>query len=633
MKLFLRKFLPKGIAVIILVTLYSLTRLPELSNNERIQLARQFHFAQTPLFEPSNLTPKYVRTVHPQYEKISAWISSVGAAVTLTDLDGNGLCNDIIHVDPRFDKIFISPADGTPSFYKAFELVTKTSFYDSSTTAPMGTLAYDFNNDGQTDILVYYWGRTPIIFYQDNGSFHEQELNPVKERWFTNAATLSDFDGDGQVDILITNYFPDGSRVLDGKATDELQTMQHSMSRAYNGGNDHFFLFSGMKEDKAFYTEHTEWRNDVDHPMDWTLAVGAADIDGDQLPEIYFANDFGPDKLLYNLSTPGHLHFKQLKGIRRFRDIRSGVLGKDSFKGMGISFGDINDDGLLDIYVGNIAAKYALEESHFVFINTGDFKKMKDGIAPFINESEKLGLSRSSWAWDSKLADFNNDGELEALQAVGFIRGTDDKWAQLQELAIGNDELLANPDVWPDFRPGTDLSGKSLNPFFVKSKSGRYFDISSDIGLDQSHISRGIAIGDVDHDGNLDMVIANQWEPSYFYRNNYKGPNKILGLRVMSATNSNMDFREIDPEESKGLHFAIGASIKVILPDGRIMPGFVEGGNGHSGKNSNEVFFGVGNISVEQKLKIVFQWRNARGIIQKKSIELKSGWHTIILPS
>ncbi len=553
--------------------------------------------------------------------------------VTLTDFDGNGLSNDIIHVDTRFDKVLVSPAPGTTASYQAFELHPKILPYDAATTAPMGTLAYDFNTDGQTDILVYYWGRPPIIFYKNQETFIEQELNPAIERWFSNAATLADFDGDGKVDILVTNYFPDGSKVLDAKATDHSQVMQHSMSRAYNGGNDHFFLFEGLKDNKAIYKEHTEWKKDVDHPTDWTLAVAAADIDGDQLPELYFANDFGPDKLLHNLSTPGHLHFKQLKGTRRFTDIRSSVLGKDSFKGMGVSFADINGDGLLDIYVSNIAAKYALEESHFMFINTGGFDKMKNGVAPFRNESEKMGLSRSSWGWEARLADFNNDGVPEALQATGFVKGTDDKWAELQELAIGNDEMLANPAVWPEFRPGSDLSGHGHNPFFVKGLSGRYFDIAKEIGIGQSHITRGIAIGDVDHDGDLDFITANQWEPSFFYTNNYKGANHFLNLRVMiNGANNNSTKIEIDPATTDELRFAIGASVKLKMPDGKLMVGFVDGGNGHSGKNSNEIFFGLGKNPENQKLKTTIQWKDSKGLARNETIEITSGMHTIILP-
>jgi len=632
MKRFVKKFLIKAVALIILISLYSLTRLPSLNKDEEKELLKDFSFIEKTLYEPGNSEAKSIRNVHPQYQKISSWISSVGAAVTLTDIDGNGLSNDIIHVDPRYDAVLISPANATSTLYTSFILRPGQLLYDSLSTAPMGTLANDFNSDGQMDVLVYYWGRSPIIFYQTQNGFIEKELSTTYERWFTNAATLADFDGDGNTDILLTNYFPDGSRVLDANAKEHDQTMQHSMSRAYNGGKDHFFLFNGFDNEFAKFIENTDCRKDVDHAEDWTLAVAAADINNDQLPEIYFANDFGPDKLLYNLSTPGHLRFKQLYGARRFTDIRSGVLGKDSFKGMGACFGDINGDGLVDIYVSNIAANFALQESHFVFINTGEFDKMKEGIAPFVNESEKLGLSRSSWSWDCKFADFNNDGVLEAVQATGFVRGVQNKWAELQEVAIGNDELLAKTEVWPDLGVGTDLSGHDHNYLFVRGKSGKYQDIALRLGIDMAHITRGLAVGDKDHDGDVDLITANQWETSYEYENNYKGKNSFLGLRIMQTVKAAaLNKNKSSPENNTRLKFAIGASVKVILPDKKIIPGYVDGGNGHSGKNSNEVFFGLGNIAKDQKLDVVIQYRDIKGIVKQEVFQLIPGWHTIIL--
>ena len=90
---------------------------------------------------------------------------------------------------------------------------------------------------------------------------------------------------------------------------------------------------------------------------------------------------------------------------------------------MGCDFGDVNGDGLLDIYVSNIADRFALCESHFLWQSTGKLDEMKHGIAPYIQASEQLGLSRSGWGWDCRLADFDNSGVLQAMQAVGFIKG------------------------------------------------------------------------------------------------------------------------------------------------------------------------------------------------------------------
>jgi hypothetical protein len=197
----------------------------------------------------------------------------------------------------------------------------------------------------------------------------------------------------------------------------------------------------------------------------------------------------------------------------------SKVLGQDSFKGMGVDFGDVNDDGWPDIFVSNIAVPSALQESHFLWMSTGHVGLMRKGIAPYVDRSEPLGLSRSGWGWDARLVDLNNDGIPEALQAMGFVRGAVNRWPELHEVAMGNDQLLSNPWTWHHFEPGDELSGHNHNPFYARAADGRYYDISHELRMDESHVSRGIAIADVDGDGRLDYAVANQWETSLYFHN------------------------------------------------------------------------------------------------------------------
>src|SRR5262249_29740736 len=152
----------------------------------------------------------------------------------------------------------------------------------------------------------------------------------------------------------------------------------------------------------------------------WTIAIGAADLDGDLLPEIYFAQDFGPDRLLHNRSTLGKLQFALLHGERTLTTPRSQALGRDTFNGMGIDFGDLNRDGVPDMFVSNITSNFGLHEASFAFLSNKDqLHRMQEGIAPYRNASEELGLSRGRWNWQPRLADFDNDGVLEVIQAAG----------------------------------------------------------------------------------------------------------------------------------------------------------------------------------------------------------------------
>jgi enediyne biosynthesis protein E4 len=633
----------RWVAIAIIIGLLCLSRLPQSSAAERSALAARFHFTQLSLPEPTGAAMKRIRAVHPSLARHSAWISAVGAAVALNDLDGDGLPNDVCHVDPRTDQVIVSPVPGTGDRYPSFALESKSLPYDAATMAPMGCVPNDLNEDGRMDMLVYYWGRTPIAFLQSTPSagmsadrYVAQEIDSSGDRWYTNAATVSDLDGDGHGDLVIGNYFPDGARILDAHGSGT-EVMQDSMTRAFNGGRNRLLRWQGATSGKDPAVQFQEMDGGLDTKVNhaWTLAVGAADLDGDLRPELYFANDFGPDRLLHNRSTPGKFQFALLEGQKRLTTPNSKVLGKDSFKGMGVDFGDVNGDGLLDIYVSNIAGEYALEESHFLFVSTGQVDKMQKGVAPYVDRSEPLGVSRSSWSWETKFGDFDNDGTLEMLQATGFAKGQTNRWPELHELAMGNDALLKVAGVWPRFQLGDDLSGHAVNPFFVRTAKGRYENLAQDIRLGDTAVTRGIATADVDGDGDLDFAVANQWERSYFYRNDSASPGKSLELHLLLPTESAISAAGVVLDGLPSAEIlgrpAIGAQATVHLPNGRQLIAQVDGGNGHSGNRSSDLHFGLGKLADDTPLAVDLQWRDAVGEVHHQSLSLSPGWHELRL--
>jgi hypothetical protein len=652
---FLRRAATGLVALAAIGGLYGFARLPELSGAERAALARRFSFTALEIPLPPGAGPLHVvRKVHPSLEGLASWVSSVGAAVALADLDADGLPNDLCTVDPRVDRTIVEPVPESGARYAPFFLDPLTLPYDASTMAPMGCLPGDFNEDGRRDLLVYYWGRPPIVFLRlpfpprvveagvakvppiGRDSFVAVEAVPPserQERWYTNALSSADVDGDGHLDLIVGNYFEDGSRIIDPRAGGR-EHMHQSMSRADNGGRNRLLLFVGATGGTSPTVAYSDASDAIPDfvARGWTLALGAVDLDGDLLPEIYFANDFGPDRLLYNLSTPGRPRFALLEGRKGLTTPSSKVLGRDSFKGMGVDFADLNGDGLPDIYVSNIAAEFALEESHFVWLSKGTAAEardqMKRGIAPYVDASEPLGLSRSSWGWDARFADFDNDGVPEALQATGFLHGTTNRWPEMHETAMGNDEILANPYNWLHLHPGDDLSGHYPTPFFVRADSGRhsgrYFDLSREVGNGDVQVSRGIAIADVDGDGRLDYAVANQWQPSRFYRNRATAPGRFLELDLeLPAAGDSRSAGSGSP--------AIGARATVELPDGRRLVAQVDGGTGHSGKRDPELHFGLGALAANARLSVELAWRNRAGRLANRRLLLSPGRHRIVL--
>jgi hypothetical protein len=637
------------VALSVILALYFMSGQPEISKAERDELAARFHFTQFALQDENVALNRNVREVAPSLQNISAWVSSTGSGIALNDLDGDGLSNDFCRVDPRTDHVLVAPVPSTGERFAPFVLDGKT-LTDQKTIAPMGCIPNDYNEDGLTDILVYYWGRTPLIFLAkkqgdkfspNQQSYAAQEILEGSERWFTGAATAADLDGDGHLDIVIGNYYQDGAEILNPNTKID-QTMQHSMSRAFNAGQSRIMRWVSAAggdspavkfEQVKDYVEagSAEEKDEITHG--WTLALGACDLDGDLLPELYFANDFGKDRLLYNVSKPGQIHFRSLTGRKGFTTPNSKIVGRDSFKGMGVDFADINGDGLFDFYVSNIAAEFALEESHMLFVSTGETDQMKKGVAPYTDQSEPLGVSRSNWGWDVKAGDFNNDGEPEILQATGFIKGEAPRWAELHEIAMGNDQLLSNPRLWHRFHPQDDLSGHTHNPFFVRAANGRFYDLAGQLKLDRQQITRGIATADVNGDGRLDFAIANQWDTSFFYLNESGQSGQFLGLhlRLPIGPETGISVQSGSPQPGTPSRAAIGAWVSVSLPDGKKEVTFVDGGNGHSGKRSPDIQFGLGNIPPDSKLVVEIHWRNGQGQVRSKVLEMSSGWYTVLL--
>jgi hypothetical protein len=637
-------------AIAAILLLYGLSLPPQLPPAARAELAAQFSFAPTALPVMSGFETQVIRDVHPDLAHIAAWFSGSGAAVALNDLDGDGLPNDTCYVDIRIDQVIVAPAPGTPARYAPFTLDLTAVPYDERAMAPVGCIPNDMNEDGKMDLLVYYWGRTPVAFLNiagptagpealSNAGYRAVDFDPSGEVWWTNAATFSDLDGDGHADLIIANYFQDNRGLL-GANGGPATAAEESLSRAFNGGGTHIYLWQEATADDDPSVHFVEVKDVLDHDVNfaWTLAVGAVDLNGDMLPEIYFANDYGPDRLLLNQSTPGELRFSLLEGEKFLTTPKSHVLGHDSFKGMGIDFGDLNGDGYFDMFVSNIAAEFSFMESHFLWLSTGEQARMTEGIAPYVESSDAFGVARSSWSWETRLADFNNDGVLEALQATGFMKGEIDRWPELQELGLGNDGLTHYPAAWPTFGSGDELNGHAHNPFYVRTdptdlQTSRFVDIAVELGLDQPFVSRGIGTADVDGDGDLDYAVANQWDDSYFFRNDCPNCGAFLGLHLLLPVGETQAtlIRPGHPGADTVGRPSIGATVTVHLPDGRRLINFIDGGNGQAGARSSDLHFGLDSVGPATPVTVDLHWRDNQGQVQQQTVELTPGWHTVLL--
>ncbi len=260
----------------------------------------------------------------------------------------------------------------------------------------------------------------------------------------------------------------------------------------------------------------------------------------------------------------------------------------------------MNGDGFLDIYVSKHRRRVLPRREPFPLGEHGEVGLMREGIAPYVDRSEQLGLSRSSWGWDTRLGDFNNDGAFEALQATGFVRGDKNKWPELHELATSNDQLLSSPQAWLACRPGDDLSGQQHIRFYSLHGSGRYYDVAGEIRHGTEDGDRGIATADVDGDGADGLpppptsgIPRSTSITSRAARDGFSA----LHLRLpVGSQDLPTVIQDGTPRRDQRVYPAIGAQATLFLPDGKKLVAQVDGGNGHSGKRSPDLQFGLGTV-------------------------------------
>jgi hypothetical protein len=515
-------------------------------------------------------------TFDPRIAGIEPHVAALGASVSVTDFDGDGK-PDLYFTNSRFGErnaLYRNRGDGT--FEDVAEGAGLADLNRPGEGVSMGAVWGDFDNDGREDVLVYRYGFPALFRNVDGHHFQDVTERAGLRRWVnSNAAVWLDYDRDGLLDLYVTAYFRD----VDLWHLTTTRIMHDSFEFATNGGRNLLFhnLGGGRFADVTDAMGVGSTR--------WTLAAASADFNGDGWPDIYLANDYGPEELY--LSDHG----------RRFVLTTAG-LEAESKSGMSVTLGDAFNRGRIDAFVTNISERGYLFQNNNLRLN-----EMADGRR-FRNVAEGA-VADAGWAWGAQFGDLNNDGTNELFVANGFISADRAKsyWYAMSKIAGANGRLFEDAASWPAFG-NSSLSGFEPSRVYINRGVAGWVDVANRVGVRDLYDGRGVALADLSNRGAVDVVVANQNQPAVLYRDYPDSSNHWIGFNLI-GTRSNRS--------------AIGA--EVVLEAGELRQRrVVDGGSGFASQNDRRLHFGLG--SREWVDRVVIYWPSgAQQVLQRPTID------------
>lgn len=482
---------------------------------------------------------------------------SIGSGVALFDYDNDGDL-DIYLINGNYHNRQRNQASPENQLYRQEANGIFLNATDESglgdTGYGMGVAVGDIDNDGDLDVYVSNYGPDQLYMNNGDGTFQ----NITRKAGIDNTAwgcsvTFLDFDLDGYLDIYVTNYVNyDPSSVC----------MDRAGRPDYCGPDG----FSGVP-DVLYHNNRDGTFTDVSvasgiaQVASKGLGVVSADFNGDHLPDIYVAND----------GMPNHLWINQGNGTFKDLALELGAALNEMGQAeasMGIALGDADSDGDLDLFLTHLRTE------------TNTFYRFSDQTVGFLDDTTPAGLAGPSLPYTgfgTGFFDYDQDGDLDLVVVNGRVtRGP---------LLVKTN----NPDYWDDYA--------EPNFLFENKGNGRFENISHLVPEFSQVIenSRGLAFGDMDNDGDVDLLVTNEGGLARLFKNEYPRKGHWLnirainpklhrdayGARIVTYINDKKIVRIIQPGYSYlssndvRAHFGLGTaarvdSIQVIWPDGRL---------------------------------------------------------------
>lgn len=500
-------------------------------------------------------------TLDPKLAAIMPEVASMGASVSIVDFDRDGWPDIYVtnSAEGSKNRLYRNMHDGT--FKDVAEEMGIADVNQTGTGVSMGAVWGDYDNDGYEDLFLIKWGR-PELFHNDHGhGFTRVSEQAGLPPWINaNTAVWFDYDGDGLLDLFVGGYYPEDVNLWHLKST---RMMPNSFEYANNGGRKYLFhnLGNGHFEEVSAKVGISSRR--------WALAAATADLRGTGHPDLFVANDYGVSELYLNDGKRFHEAGEQ-----------TGV-GFAPKSGMNVAFGDIFNQGKYSVYVSNISEDGTLIQGNNLWVpkegTSGNGIKYENLARDMGVElgGWSFGAQFGDLNNDGTLDLYLTNGYVSLARNRSY-------WYDFTKISGGNSTIIGDAKNWPAM-DGRSLSGYQQKHVWINDGAGKFIDVAQAVGATDTYDGRAVALVDLWNRGVLDVVVANQRGPLLIYKNTVapderwiefqlegtKSNRSAIGAQVTLSWNGQEQIQEVSggsgfsAQNDRRLHFGLGKNPQI----------------------------------------------------------------------
>jgi hypothetical protein len=500
-------------------------------------------------------------TLDHQLDHIMPQIASMGAAVSIVDFNRDGWADMYVTNSGEGSKNGLYKNIGDGTFKDVAGDLGVADLNQTGTGVSMGAVWGDYDNDGYEDLFLYKWGR-PELFHNDAGQrFTRATESAGLPNWVNaNTAVWFDYDGDGRLDLFLGGYYAEDVDLWHLKTT---KMMPESFEYAKNGGRKYLFHNLG---NGSF--EEVSAKLGIDTRR-WALAATAADLRGTGHPDLFIANDYGVSELYFNDG-------------KQFREVgKQAGVGFSPKSGMNATVGDVLNQGRYSIYVSNISEDGVLIQGNNLWVpkqGTAGDSIVYDNLARAMDVEIggwSFGAQFGDLNNDGTLDLYLVNGYISADRDKNY-------WYDFSKITGGNSSIISDAAHWPAME-GRSLSGYQQKRVWLNDGSGRFVNVAQAVGASDSYDGRSVALVDLWNRGVLDVVVANQKGPLLIYKNTAAPDNQwidfeleglasnrsAIGAEVRLFWNGQQQVQQVSggsgfcAQNQRRLHFGLGKTPRI----------------------------------------------------------------------